>query len=327
MQPTLIAASAVPGLIYVNGRLIGEVEEGRPQTLPVSPFGAVYLEHRPLGRSHLPMTQRVTFSGGKPVPESLEQAQGVEAVLWPGSLLEVELTPEDSVCGLPQPARREGYDCTLWGNRLHVSGGGADALCTLPEGALMPEVTSSGALPCLKGALEGGGEYVQVYAPGFGHLLLSLTGERVQVEPGGGVQVLVDPQDLVGHAQLEIWQVGEAGCTLTRREPLWSRGAPAWPQNPQDTALAALQAAQQGLMDEARGYLLPMTPCEQALEQARSSRGCVLLPRPLPSGEPGVGLLHLENDHLLRVEPVRYRAEPSPGLQGPWRLAELAIGE
>ena len=127
MQPTLIAASAVPGLIYVNGRLIGEVEEGRPQTLPVSPFGAVYLEHRPLGRSHLPMTQRVTFSGGKPVPESLEQAQGVEAVLWPGSLLEVELTPEDSVCGLPQPARREGYDCTLWGNRLHVSGGGADA--------------------------------------------------------------------------------------------------------------------------------------------------------------------------------------------------------
>ena len=77
MQPTLIAASAVPGLIYVNGRLIGEVEEGRPQTLPVSPFGAVYLEHRPLGRSHLPMTQRVTFSGGKPVPESLEQAQGV----------------------------------------------------------------------------------------------------------------------------------------------------------------------------------------------------------------------------------------------------------
>ena len=48
MQPTLIAASAVPGLIYVNGRLIGEVEEGRPQALPVSPFGAVYLEHMPL---------------------------------------------------------------------------------------------------------------------------------------------------------------------------------------------------------------------------------------------------------------------------------------
>lgn len=325
MQPTLIAASAVPGLIYVNGRLIGEVEEGRPQTLPVSPYGKIYLEHRPLGRSHLPMTQRVAFSGGEPVAESLAQAQGVEAVLWPGGLLEVELTPEESVCGLPEPAKRNGYDCTLWGNRLHVSGGGADALCTLPEGAQMPEVLSAGALPCLRGPLTGGGEYVQVYAPGFAQLLLSLTGERAQVEPDGTVQVLVDPQDLVGHAHLEVWRVGEQGCVLTRREPLWSRGAPSWPQTPQETALAALQAAQQGLIDEARGYLLPTAACEEALEHARASRGCVLLPRPLPSGEPGVGLLHIENDHLLRVEAVHARAEPSPGLQGPWRLSGLTV--
>lgn len=324
MQPTLIAASAVPGLIYVNGRLTGEVEEGRPLALPVSPVGAVYLEHRPLGRTHLPMAQRITFSDGEPLAESLENAEGVEAVLWPGNRLEVELSPQAACCGLPEPARREGLCCTRWGNRLLIEQGAIGASCVLPEGALMPDVLPLGALRCLKGGLEGGGEYAQVYAPDFSALLLSLTGERIRADAEGALEVLVDPQDLVGHARLEVWQAGEGGCFLARSEPVWSRGAPAWPQTPQDTALAALQAAQQGLTDEARGYLAPQAACEEALVRARESRGCVPLPWPIPSGEPCVGLLQLVNEHLLRVEPVSFSATPLPGLQGPWRLTRLA---
>ena len=41
MQPTLIAASAVPGLIYVNGRLIGEVEEVSPSSDGLSYYAVV----------------------------------------------------------------------------------------------------------------------------------------------------------------------------------------------------------------------------------------------------------------------------------------------
>lgn len=321
MQPMLIAASAAPGLIYVNGRLIGEVEEGRTQTLPVTPCGAVYLEYRPMGRRYLPMAQRITFSDGAPVAQSLEGAEGVEAVLWPGNLLEVELTPQQSACGPPKSLGRAA--CMRWGDWLLLEREGGMVSCALPEGALEVELAQAGGLPCLRGAMLGGGEYAQVYSPDYASLLLSLTGQSIRIEPNGVLEVLVDPQDLVGHARLESWQTGEGGCVLARREPLWARGAPAWPQNPRDTALAALQAAQQGLMDEARGYLAPLAACEEAFERARESRGCVCLTRPLPSAEPCVGLLRLENEHLLRVEPIRYAAEPMSGLQGPWRLTEL----
>lgn len=326
MQPMLIVASEIPGLIYVNGRLIGEVEEGRPQTLPVSPSGAVYLEHRPMGCSRLPMAQRIVFSGGEPLADSLARAEGVEAVLWPGGLLEVELTPAENVSAPPELSRSGGVRCLCWGSCLLLERGEETVRCALPEGAQQTELCQCGALPCLKGRMRGGGEYAQVYSQDYGRLLLSLSGESVRIEPDGGLEVLIDPQDLVGHARLETWRTGEEGCTLARREPLWSRGAPSWPQTPQDTALAALQAAQQGLMDEARGYLAPQSACEEALLRAQESRGCVRLPRPVPSAEPCVGLLHLENERLLRVEPVRYAAEPLPGLQGPWRLTELRVG-
>ena len=83
--------SDVPGLICVNGRLVGETGE-TPLAVPVSPRGAVYLEHRPMARGCLPLAGRVTFSGGRALPESI--TQGLWALCWPSGVVEVEMKPE-----------------------------------------------------------------------------------------------------------------------------------------------------------------------------------------------------------------------------------------
>jgi len=290
--------------------------------LPVSPYGAIYLEHRPFGRGHLPLTHRLTFSEGEPMAGCLENAEGLEAVLWPGRQLEVELSPCPAAAGQPLVSRQDGVNFALWGNCLLLEEEGHSVQCILPDGALLPRLFRMEGVCCLCGPLTGGGEYAQVYSADFDRLLVSLRGNKVRIEEGL-LEVLVDPQDLVGHARLEVWQIGEGGCALARSEPMWIGGAPSWPQNPRDTAAAALQAAQQGLMDEARGYLMPLSECEEALALARESRGCVPLPRPTASGESCVGLMQLVNDHYLRVEPIAFRASASAGSQGPWRLNEM----
>ena len=48
MQPTIICTAPTEGMICLNGRFAGEVSKERPLFAPVSPFGALYIEYRPL---------------------------------------------------------------------------------------------------------------------------------------------------------------------------------------------------------------------------------------------------------------------------------------
>lgn len=94
MQPVLLITSTVPGMLWVNGRMAGELDEGHSVAQPVSPQGPVYLQHFPARPGYLPLTRRFTLSGGRVLPASLAGAQGLWAVAWPGGALEIELTPE-----------------------------------------------------------------------------------------------------------------------------------------------------------------------------------------------------------------------------------------
>ncbi len=325
VQSVLIVTSAVPGLIALSGRLAGEVDRQHPLILPVAPYGPVYLEHRPLGAGFLPSAHRLTLSGGQLLPDSLLGDEGLCAVVWPGGRIEVEILSA-SCPGPLDVSLRDGLRLARQGRHLLVEEDRVSAQCLLPPGARLPRRVACGPFLALQGDTEEGEAYLLLFSReadrSHGPLCL-LRGHSIRCEEDGRVEVMVRLADPVGHARLETWQADAAGCRLVDSESLWADGSPHWPGTPEDTAVAALTAARLGLMDEARGYLLPTADCQAAFDRARQSQGAVLLPWPVPGGVPSVGLLRPEGDSLLSVEPVAFRAEASPGLQGDWRIAAL----
>lgn len=93
MHPIAMISSPVEGLLTVNGRLAGSISADAPLALPVSPFGALYLQFHPFQDEFRPMARRVVFSAGKIVETSLEGQSGLYAVEWPGGAVELELIP------------------------------------------------------------------------------------------------------------------------------------------------------------------------------------------------------------------------------------------
>lgn len=103
LQPVLILSSPVPGLMWINGRPVGELDGENPIARPVSPQGPVYLQHFPTAPGYLPLTRRLTFSGGRVLPASLEDQQNLWVVAWPGGAVEVELSPQQMQPQCPPP--------------------------------------------------------------------------------------------------------------------------------------------------------------------------------------------------------------------------------
>ena len=63
MQPMLFVTSAIRGLFYLNGRLIGDMEPDRPLCLPAAPGGALYVEFRPLEAGYLSLARCLVPAG------------------------------------------------------------------------------------------------------------------------------------------------------------------------------------------------------------------------------------------------------------------------
>ena len=321
MQSVLILTSAVPGLAALSGRAVGEVDESHTLTLPVSPYGTVWLEHRPFSPRFLPTAHRLTFSAGMLMPESLPGDAPLAAVCWPGGQCEVEFLPPPAPDASPRIARTEGgLTLARWGNTLFVDAGdGQPRALTLPRDAEaeLPAPTGGGH-PCLAGKRTGGGEYLLPLPEGAP--ILAQTVRPTE----GGVEAFVPEGDFAGHGRLETWQWAGDALHLARTELLWADGAPRWPRTPEETALCALQAARLGLAQEAQGYLAPTAECREAFALARESGGAVALPWGMPGGIPCVGLLSRPQGPVLTVSPVAYSAERTGTAQGPWRLTRLA---
>lgn len=336
MQPMLFVTSAIRGLFYLNGRLIGDMEPDRPLCLPATPGGALYVEFRPLEAGYLSLARCLVLAGGSLVHGSLRGQMGICAVEWPGGLIEIELMPE------PLPSARAFIELIQDEYRFKLVSTPRPVLEVYREGRLC----ASEILPPLLGDahLERAGNEIRLYAEceNNEHLVvifcetdgglkpaLMASGREISPLSDGGWRVLRDLGDTVGHARLETFHREGAQYRMSGLENLWSPGRPTWPATPEDTALAALSALKMGLSGEAGQYLTPALAegIQTLSEQVQAFDGCTSLKYPLPGGQSAVGLKLLMGEKCVRVLPARYHASLLGGPQGPWRLDELALPE
>lgn len=322
MMPTLLISAVYPGILYINGHFAGELSADAPLIRPSASHGALLLDYRPMDDDYRPMVRRLVFSGGIPLAESVEAAQGIHCVIWPGGIVEIEISPEEYL-PLRRVFSRSGFSFLLEGGREPKLQCEGRPLCTLPEGAEIPELHSLRDGIALLGTCTGG-----MYLATCDSRLRAVSGflraKEIALQEDGRICALVAPGDLVGHAAREEWQLTPAGLQLLSSQCSWEQGAPRWPRTPEETAIAAVEAATAGLEDEAEGYMLPRLRGQYPLRGiAERCDLCVKLKYAAPEGTPCIGLLRLEGENLARVEALRFRAVPSDRQEFPWQLEAL----
>lgn len=324
MQPVLILSAAYEGILYINGRFAGELGPQLPLFRATAPQGALYLDFRPLSNACGDLARRLVFSAGAPMENSVEAAENLNVVLWPGGMVEVEFSPE---------ARRgEALSIVLAGRRFTLERSGrlrceGRELGTLPPGAQLPELISVPFGAALTGTCDEG-RYLLTADEDFQRRTGLLHARQLEFETAGRIRAVVASGDLAGHATLENWRLGADGLTLVSSEPAWMQGAPRWPATPEETARCAVEAALQGLFPEAEGYLSPALRNRNPLRDIRQHCDlCVEMKYAPPGARPCVGLLSLLCDNFARVQPLYFQASPGSGPQGPYQLDALEFGQ
>ena len=320
MQPTIICTAEAPGMIYINGRFAGEASRQRPLFAPVSPVGAVYLEYRPLSGGDGALARKVVLSGGAPLADSLQDADGLACVAWPGGALEVEFSH--------RPRSREHF--TIDGQPCAIERGESTALLMngfgipLPDGALPPRLIRGGGAAVLLGDVEGAGQYLAALPDDLSRLNGVAVADRFEPAGDGLFSAFAALGDSVGHGRLEQWLADASGLRPVSSEVVWADGAPHWPQTAEGAMIAAVEAMLAGLPAEAKGYLSPALDASHPLDAiANICDLCVPMKYGIPDPRPCVGLLKAVNEHLATVRPLYYRAEPSGGRQGPWEITAI----
>lgn len=312
MQPIAIFTGTQPGLLHINGRLAGEIAPEAPYFTPVTPQGNLYLEFFPFARGRLPIAARLRFQGGTPDAAG----DGLRCIRWPGGLCEIQLLPPPAFSPEGSYGMLEGVPVAVLPGEtplLRVAGN----LLALPAGGALPHLHLAGAGVHLYLGNARAGQYLALLDENHQPLDLLWAGSLHWEE--GSVQALTPLEDTVGHLRKTLWQPTSAGFRLVRTEYLWADAGPTWPQTPEATTLALLEAALLGLVDEARGYAAPGLP----LPLEETADAAVSLRYGAPQGKNAVGLLRGISETMGEVEPVYYRAEPQGGAQGPYRITEL----
>ena len=262
------------------------------------------------------------FSDGAPLAESLENADGLSCVAWPGGVLEVEFAPVSSSV---ERFAVEGVPCAIdRGERTALTFGGLTQI--VPDGAQPPRLLREKDAAALLGEAAGGGQYLVALSPGLDAPLGVLSADRIDPAGGGMFSAITALGDSVGHGRLEQWLLDGSGLHLASVESVWSAGAPAWPQTAEATMIAAVEAALAGQSAECAGYMRSELAANRPLAAVEEVCDlCVAMKYGLPGERPCVGLLKAENAHLAAVRPLYYRAEPAAGLQGPWQITWLSL--
>lgn len=323
MQPILLIESGTPGLLYVNGQFCGELTE--PQPFPSWPDGRALIEFRPLGRSALPMACALTLKDGLLQPHGQE---GVFCVQWPDGVAQVELRPQrlegtpvltDIGCGLTLAAR-EGSAAILRGEEI---------VQPLPPGARDVNAKPAEAGGCVATGRCAAGMFVCCVPPpgrrigdGASGFLLART---VKWERADLVRAVSGGEDTVGHGMLSEYRVDAEGLHLLSSQPVWTDGAPRWPQSAQETLRAYLEARHAGLDAEANGYLSSpgvggeLPPFDAVLPLryplCRPPAGCPL----------AMGVMRVREAGLACVTAVCARARDARGRQGNYCLDAMQI--
>lgn len=319
MQPTLVLSAPQAGILYLNGHFAGEVSQALPLLRPVNGQGALYLDYRPLSNQYLPMARKLVFSVGMPMEESVENAEDLNIILWPGGTIEIELLPE-AHRRAPLQFELSSHNFTLDAGELICDG---RRLAKLPTDAQLPELHSLPEGNALLGKIDDE-QYLLTLDAAFTQQSGFLRARQIELEPDGRIRAVTARGDLVGHATLENWKLSSEGLMLLSSEPAWLNGQALWPNSPDKTARALLEASLAELDGEAEIYLSPALRSHNLPALLRQSCDlCVNMRYAPPDPRPCVALMRLLSDRYARISPLYYHASPSGGPQGPWQIDEI----
>ncbi len=327
----MLTVTGVPGLIYLNGRFCGETGAA---ALPLAREGVQYLELRPFDPSARGAVLRLKVVDGKLV-------EGVSgdafAVQWPGGWIALELRGKAS--GPEAPEAQPSLLASIHmpdGQYLLVNEGGIPSFGRdADEAVLLPlEGTSEASLKPLNEhglcAAEGDcaeGRFAAVLrTQGTPEIVHCVAGMTAQADSLGTLRCVKSAGDTVGHATLSVWAPDAYGqYALHSREAAWQSGGPHWPQTPQETARAWLEALQFGAGDEAAGYLLRPEHGQRLVEMVGAFDAAVDLPE---DGTEGVrlGVARLEGENLLAVRRLDFTLARQSSVQGNWKIESISEG-
>lgn len=324
MHAVLSVSAAHRGIVYINGRLAGEVGEKMPAVMPVGQFGPVYVQLFPFGGQTPPASARLTLSGGLPVPNSLE-GDCADVIGWPDGLIEIELTAGGTAF--------EQYTLELDEVSVLVDRGGARF--TSPIGSYLHSLPTTGGCSLkrhdrgylLSGSSPLGNDVALLVSPDCSRTLFIAEGDSIEyLSADDAFSVISELNDLTGHIAVQRWEWTGDEYQAAESTVGFANGVPRQPSSPEETALAAAQAAILGMADEAAGYIseADRQKVTAVLDEAASYGGAVRLPRPPIDGRPAIGLLREESEGISRVFPLYYGAE-ADGSTGYWRLNFLRI--
>lgn len=318
MQPIAVITAPAAGLIYINGRLAGELDNERPLILPVNPHGVLYMEFRPFARRWRSSAHRFSFKGGN--LELSGDADACYVIIWPGSIYEIAVTPLTAVPAESEFATMDGMSVAMLRGDASLLRVGQSAIA-LPDGARLPHAHISVNGAELYIGKAGEDEYVAAFASGDLRPIDSLTARRVEHEEGGMLRAFNIMEDTVGHARMDTYKPSSSALALVASEYMWANGAPQWPQSAESTMLAALEAEFLSLHSEAEAYLAPQLRGQNLLSSLISEYDAAIpLRYSIPDAHPGAALLRRTSPRTAHARAVHFHALPEGGAQGTWQI-------
>lgn len=137
-------------------------------------------------------------------------------------------------------------------------------------------------------------------------------------------QFVTPLDDVARHALVQTLQLSNGEWRMIASEVMWAADGPKWPDNPEDTAIAACQAAILHLPGEASGYVAPAAAQAERriLDLYGRFDGCA---KATYSHNNDVALVRVEGPNFARVTYAGYSCSRLGGMQGEWRLDDFYV--
>lgn len=317
MQPTLVITAPVEGMVFINGRLAGETRQDAPLFAPVAPFGPVWLEFKPLAPDYIPSSRKLVFSAGEPMPESIPEDLFV--TLWPGSISEIEISPQRIPDIRLEQTVVDGLPCRLFRCSTTLLETGNISV-ELPYDAKVTRLHRTGGSVLLAG-MSKDSPFLIALSADLSRQTGFLTADLIEFHPPETVRTVEYSGDTAGHGVQSYWRLNSAGFHRTSAEDIWQNGIPNRPASAEEAARAAVEAALLERFDEAESYFVPDARPGLPLEEIpRLGSLCLPMKYGFPDTASAVALLSLEAENLARVLPLHYSAEH---FGDEWRIADL----
>ena len=312
MQATLVICASQPGILYLNGQFSGEIAPDEPLIRPVSPRGAVYMDYRPLKGGWAGVARKIVFSGGKPMPESVGNAEDIGLIFWPGNISEIEITPP-ALSGADTRRFSFGrHNFSIRGDVPKLYCGDA-LLGTLPEDASIPRVIKMEAGYAFLGE-SGKGMYLLTADSRLQSGTGFLSAGEIDIDSGENITATLTEDDFAGHMTKETWRLTAEGPELISSEAGFQGGRARKPETAEQTALAAVQAALLGKTEETENYLTDELKEENPLISLFGKYDlCTEMKYAHPDNRPCIALIRLEGEHMAVAEPLYYGCREMEG--------------